>query len=45
MALAMDARAYGFKANRTSLYEYSFNRRDIVFLIVMLALTAAVIFA
>jgi energy-coupling factor transporter transmembrane protein EcfT len=45
MALAMVARAYGFKANRTSLYEYSFNRRDVVFLIVMLALTAAVIFA
>ena len=31
MALAMDARAYGFKANRTSMVEYSFGRREAVF--------------
>jgi energy-coupling factor transporter transmembrane protein EcfT len=32
----MDARAYGFKANRTSMVEYSFGRREAVFLLIVL---------
>lgn len=44
MALAMDARAYGYKANRTSMFEYTFGWRDALFLLILLAITAAVIF-
>ena len=44
MALAMDARAYGFKANRTSMFEYTFTWRDALFLLVLVMLASAVIF-
>ena len=36
MALAMDARAYGYKANRTSMVEYSFGWHEAVFLLIVL---------
>jgi energy-coupling factor transport system permease protein len=44
MALAMDARAYGFNANRTSMFEYTFTWRDALFLLILTAVGAAVIF-
>lgn len=45
MALAMDARAYGFKPNRTSMFEYSFTWRDGLTLFLMVGIAASVIFA
>ncbi len=45
MALAMDARAYGFKANRTSMFEYTFNWRDALFILALLAIAATTLFA
>ncbi len=42
MALAMDARAYGFKPYRTSMFEYAFRLRDGVFLLVTLFVSIAV---
>ena len=41
MALAMDARAYGFKPYRTSMFEYAFKLRDGVFLLVILCISIA----
>jgi energy-coupling factor transport system permease protein len=43
MALAMDARAYGFKPYRTSMFEYAFGLRDGVFLLVILFISIAVV--
>lgn len=43
MALAMDARAYGFKANRTSMVEYSFGRRETLFLLIVLLIIVLMI--
>lgn len=44
MALAMDARAYGFKTNRTSMFEYKFSWRDGLFVLVLSATAAAILF-
>ena len=44
MALAMDARAYGYKTNRTSMTEFSFTWRDGFFIFLLAAITAAVLF-
>jgi energy-coupling factor transport system permease protein len=43
MALAMDARAYGLKNQRTSLYVLKFGWKDAVFLLLGIILIAAVI--
>ncbi len=45
MALAMDARAYGFNADRTSMFEYTFTWRDALFLLILLLITAGVVFS
>lgn len=44
MALAMDARNYGYKNDRTSMFNYSFTWRDALFLLIVLSITAAIIF-
>ena len=44
MALAMDSRAYGYKNDRTSMYEYHFTWRDALFLVIVLLITAAISF-
>ncbi len=43
MALAMDARAYGLKDRRTSIYELVFDHRDTWFLLIGLGFTLATI--
>lgn len=43
MALAMDARAYGLKNQRTSIYELVFNPRDTWFLLIGLGFTLTTI--
>jgi energy-coupling factor transport system permease protein len=45
MALAMDARAYGLKNQRSSLYELRFGWKDVVFLLVGAVLLAAILLA
>jgi len=44
MALAMDARAYGYQTNRTSMTEFSFTWRDGLFILLLAAIAAAVLF-
>jgi energy-coupling factor transport system permease protein len=43
MALAMDARAYGLKDRRTSIYELTFHPRDLVFVLIGLIVSALTI--
>jgi energy-coupling factor transport system permease protein len=43
LALAMDARAYGMKNQRTSIYELRFHRRDAVMLLAGIAIILAVV--
>ena len=43
MALAMDARAYGFKPYRTSMFEHTFRLGDGIFLLAILCISIAVI--
>ncbi|MEN6480590.1 MAG: energy-coupling factor transporter transmembrane component T [Anaerolineaceae bacterium] len=44
MALAMDARAYGYKANRTSMFEYSFSWSGAIFLLIVFSIAVAILF-
>jgi energy-coupling factor transport system permease protein len=39
LALAMDARAYGLKNQRTSIYELNYQRKDTIFLLIGLLVT------
>jgi len=44
MALAMDSRAYGINPQRSSMYDLSFGWKDLVFLLVGAAFSAAILF-
>jgi len=44
MALAMDARVYGYKDERTSMFVYTFNWRDALFLLFVVLIALAVFF-
>lgn len=43
LALAMESRGYGYQKTRSSMHEYQFTWREALFLLVMLALAAAVL--
>jgi energy-coupling factor transport system permease protein len=42
MALAMDARAYGYRSDRTSLYEFLLKKQDWVFALLIITTSLAV---
>jgi len=44
LALAMDARVYGYKEDRTSMFSYAFNWREVIFLFLILLIVLAIIF-